>query len=96
MDGNLDLEAQYDKIYRYCYFKLGSRETAEDITQETFSAVSGKGIWGKGRLALSVHHRPEPLYRRIPEEKAPAAAGSGGTAWGKPGVPGAAGRKKQA
>lgn len=31
-----DIEEQYDKIYRYCYFKLHSRETAEDVTQETF------------------------------------------------------------
>lgn len=30
------LEEHYDKIYRYCFFKLGRRETAEDITQETF------------------------------------------------------------
>ncbi len=32
----MDLEEQYDKIYRYCYFKTRSRETAEDITQEAF------------------------------------------------------------
>lgn len=32
----MDLSEQYDKIYRYCYFKLGHRETAEDITQEAF------------------------------------------------------------
>lgn len=32
----MDMEDQYDKIYRYCYFKLHHRETAEDITQETF------------------------------------------------------------
>lgn len=32
----MDLEEQYDKIYRYCYFKTRSRETAEDITQDTF------------------------------------------------------------
>lgn len=32
----MDLEEQYDKIYRYCYFKVRRRETAEDITQETF------------------------------------------------------------
>ncbi len=31
-----DVTGQYDSIYRYCYFKLKSRETAEDITQETF------------------------------------------------------------
>lgn len=32
----MDMEEQYDKIYRYCYFKLHHRETAEDVTQETF------------------------------------------------------------
>ena len=33
---SIDIEEQYDKIYRYCYFRLRSRQTAEDITQETF------------------------------------------------------------
>lgn len=32
----MDLEEQYDKVYRYCYFKIRNREIAEDITQETF------------------------------------------------------------
>ena len=32
----MDYEAQYDKIYRYCYFKVNNAEVAEDITQETF------------------------------------------------------------
>lgn len=32
----MDIEKQYDRIYRYCYFKLKNRETAEDITQEAF------------------------------------------------------------
>ncbi len=32
----MDLREQYDKIYRYCYFRLNHRETAEDVTQETF------------------------------------------------------------
>lgn len=31
-----DLEAQYDKIYRYCYFKLHNAHLAEDVTQEAF------------------------------------------------------------
>lgn len=30
------LEEQYDKIYRYCFYKVKHRELAEDITQETF------------------------------------------------------------
>ena len=33
---SFDIEEQYDKIYRYCYFKLHSRELAEDVMQETF------------------------------------------------------------
>lgn len=32
----MDLEEQYDRIYRYCYFKLGNEKLAEDLTQETF------------------------------------------------------------
>ena len=32
----MDYEAQYDKIYRYCYFKLHKADVAEDVTQETF------------------------------------------------------------
>ena len=32
----IDLEDQYEKIYRYCYYRLRNRERAEDVTQETF------------------------------------------------------------
>lgn len=32
----MSIEDEYDKIYRYCYFKLRSRESAEDVTQEAF------------------------------------------------------------
>ena len=32
----VDIAEQYDKIYRYCYFKLHNAHVAEDITQETF------------------------------------------------------------
>ena len=31
-----DIDEQYDKIYRYCFLKMRHKETAEDITQETF------------------------------------------------------------
>lgn len=40
---SMDLEEQYDKIYRYCYYKLKDQETAEDITQETFLRFLEKG-----------------------------------------------------
>lgn len=33
---SMDVEEQYDKLYRYCYFKLHNRELAEDVTQEAF------------------------------------------------------------
>ena len=32
----LDLSDQYDKIYRYCLFRLRDPDLAEDLTQETF------------------------------------------------------------
>ena len=32
----MNYEAQYDKIYRYCYCKVNNAAVAEDITQETF------------------------------------------------------------
>lgn len=32
----MDIEVIYDKLYRFVYFKVHNRETAEDITQETF------------------------------------------------------------
>lgn len=32
----MDMEEQYDKIYRYCYFKLYDQQLAQDMTQETF------------------------------------------------------------
>ncbi len=32
----MDIEEQYDKIYRYCYFELYDKLLAQDITQETF------------------------------------------------------------
>ncbi len=33
---SLNIDEQYDKIYRYCYLRVRHRETAEDLTQETF------------------------------------------------------------
>lgn len=33
---SISIDEQYDKIYRYCYLRVRHKETAEDITQETF------------------------------------------------------------
>jgi len=32
----MDIEEQYDKIYRFCFYRVGNRQLAEDLTQETF------------------------------------------------------------
>lgn len=32
----MDIEEQYDKIFRYCCFKLYDKQLAQDMTQETF------------------------------------------------------------
>lgn len=33
---SVSLQDQYDKIYKYCYFKVKNKDMAEDLTQETF------------------------------------------------------------
>lgn len=33
---SIDISVQYDKIYKYCYFKVGNCTVAQDLTQETF------------------------------------------------------------
>ena len=40
----MDIEEQYDKIYRYCYFKLYDTQLAQDITQETFLRFCKQGL----------------------------------------------------
>ena len=77
---SMDLETQYDKIYRYCYRRLGSREQAEDVTQEAFLrwlAAEGYREQGKAlrylytvarNLCIDLYRRekPEPLPDEIP------------------------------
>ncbi|MCL2204830.1 MAG: RNA polymerase sigma factor [Defluviitaleaceae bacterium] len=33
---SLPLQEQYDKVYKYCWFKMKNAHLAEDLTQETF------------------------------------------------------------
>lgn len=33
---SFDVEDEYDKIFKYCYFKTHNQQLAEDLTQETF------------------------------------------------------------
>lgn len=49
----MDLEEQYDKIYRYCYFKLYDRQLAQDMTQETFLRFYGQDLKLDGSKELA-------------------------------------------
>lgn len=40
----MDIEEQYDQIYRYCYFKMYDDQIAQDITQETFLRFCKQGL----------------------------------------------------
>ena len=40
----MDIEEQYDKIYRYCYFKMYDDQIAQEITQETFLRFYKQGL----------------------------------------------------
>lgn len=71
---SMDLREQYDKIYRYCYFKLNHRETAEDITQETFLRFFGSvGYREKGKsleylYTIARNLCVDEFRKSIPEE----------------------------
>ncbi len=45
----MDLEEVYDKIYRYCYFRLRRRDLAEDVTQEAFLRFFESGCVNIGK-----------------------------------------------
>lgn len=32
----MDIEEQYDKIFRFCYYRVNDTDIAQDLTQETF------------------------------------------------------------
>ena len=42
---SLPLQEQYDKIYKYCYFKVKNAHLAEDLTQETFLRFFGQNSY---------------------------------------------------
>lgn len=49
---SVDIELQYDRIYRYCYFRLHDAVLAEDVTQETFLRYFDRGPQLSGDASL--------------------------------------------
>lgn len=69
----MDLEEEYNKIYRYCFFKLHHQQMAEDITQETFLRfLEQKEYCERGKklryLYTIAHHLCVDAYRKSKEE----------------------------
>ncbi len=69
----MDIKEQYEKIFKYCYSRIANRDTAEDVTQETFLRFlehpeyqkSGKEIQYLYTIARNLCIDE---YRRIPTE----------------------------
>ena len=45
----MDIEDEYDKIFRFCYWKVRDQELAEDLTQETFLRWLDSGYQENGK-----------------------------------------------
>ena len=45
----MNLEDKYNKIYRYCYYRIRNKDVAEDLTQETFLRFFESNYQEKGR-----------------------------------------------
>lgn len=73
----MDIEEQYDKIYRFCYYRVGNRVIAEDLTQETFLRFlnspyqeQGKGIRYLYTIArnLCIEEARKIKWEALPED----------------------------
>lgn len=72
----MDIRDQYQKIFRYCSSRIASRETAEDITQETFLRFYEHPEYqGSGKEIQYLYSIARNLcideYRRKPEDPLP-------------------------
>lgn len=66
---SMDEKTLYDKIYRYCYYRLGQAELAEDITQEAFLRLwEDRGYQEQGKMLQYLYTTARHLcideYRR--------------------------------
>lgn len=45
----MNIEDKYNKIYRYCYYRVRNKDVAEDLTQETFLKFIESNYEEKGK-----------------------------------------------
>lgn len=66
---SMDEKILYDRIYRYCYYRLGRIQLAEDITQEAFLRLwEDRGYQEQGKMLQYLYTTARRLcideYRR--------------------------------
>ena len=76
---SVSLQEQYDKIYKYCYFKTNSAVLAEDLTQETFLRFFNQNNYiNRGKPLAYLYTIARNLcvdaYRKIIEQPLPEDA----------------------
>ncbi len=75
----MDLEDQYDRIFKYLYFRLHDRQEAEDLTQEAFLRFLGSRtyrdenrqlqyLYTIARNLCSQHYRDRTIAYCLDEE----------------------------
>jgi len=73
---SLSLQEQYDKVYKYCYFKVKNAHLAEDLTQETFLRFFGQQSYiSRGKPLAYLYTIAKNLcidiYRKADEQPLP-------------------------
>ena len=76
----MNIEDEYDKIFRFCYWKVRSKEIAEDLTQETFLRFLDSQYTEQGKrirylytiarnlcIDESRKHKPAEIHDEVPD-----------------------------
>lgn len=70
----MDLEEQYDKLFRYCYFKLCDKQLAQDTRRKPFFAITAEISGSKTARNSPTCIRSPEIYVRMPFAKDRLAA----------------------
>ena len=82
---SMDIEEQYDKIFRFCYYRVHNTDTAQDLTQETFLRFMNSGYKERGEQMrylytiarnLCIDESRKVRAAELPEDYSDEGAGS--------------------